>query len=206
MATETRNFLDFVGRFTTIDEDHPLTVMTVLAALPLLDRAGPWLAGGSIRRTLQGQEPESDFDFFFRDEEQLTAFVKDITSRGAVLQSESDHHETYAMIIGFERRLIQCIKFKFYESAAEVVDSFDFTICQCAFDGETLTLGEFTLWDLARKRLVIHKITYPVSTMRRMLKYTKQGFYACAGCLQKILADTATSTELQQQLDIEYVD
>ncbi|MFP3367631.1 hypothetical protein R0J93_28775, partial [Pseudoalteromonas sp. SIMBA_148] len=60
--------------------------------------------------------------------------------------------------------------------------------------------------DLGRRKLAIHKITYPVATMRRMLKYTTQGFTACAGCMQQIIKDTATSPEAMSQLDIEYVD
>jgi len=70
----------------------------------------------------------------------------------------------------------------------------------------TLTLGEFTLWDLGRKRLAINRITYPVSTMRRMLKYSKQGFFACGGCMATILQETILSPELHTQLDITYLD
>jgi len=103
-------------------------------------------------------------------------------------------------------RDVQCIRFSFYQSAEAVIDSFDYTICMLAFDGATLTLGDFTLWDLGRKRLAIHKITYPVATMRRMLKYASQGFTACKGCLATILTETANQPELRQQLNIEYVD
>jgi len=59
---------------------------------------------------------------------------------------------------------------------------------------------------LGRRKLAVHKISYPVATMRRLLKYTKQGFTACAGCLQSILKETASSPEAMSQLDIEYVD
>jgi hypothetical protein len=62
------------------------------------------------------------------------------------------------------------------------------------------------LWDLGRKRLAIHKVTYPVATMRRMIKYTRQGFNACAGCMATLLRETATSPEAMASLDIAYVD
>jgi len=73
-----------------------------------------------------------------------------------------------------------------------------------AFDGTTLTVGDFTLWDLGRKRLAVHRITFPVSSMRRVLKYTRQGFYACNGALNSLLRATADNPELRT--DIAYVD
>jgi hypothetical protein len=106
---------------------------------------------------------------------------------------------------GLERD-VQCIRFAFYPNAQAVIDSFDYTICQLAFDGKTVTLGDFTLWDLGRRRLAIHKITYPVATMRRMLKYTTQGFTACAGCMATILTETARNPAILDQMGIAYVD
>jgi hypothetical protein len=180
----------------------------ILAALPPVKRDGPWLGGGALRRTLAGQSLESDFDFFFRDADQLTAFAEGLEAAGLQKVRETAHHMQFRGYIASATRNIdvQLIRFKYYESAAEVIDSFDYTICQFAFDGEMITVGKYALWDLGRRKLVIHKITYPVSTMRRLLKYTKQGFTACAGCLGTILRETAQSPELLGQLDIEYVD
>jgi hypothetical protein len=183
------------------------TLSLILNMLPSLSPEGPWLAGGALRRTLQGAEPESDFDFFFRDADQLTDFVAGLKARGLIKIRETQHHVHYrGRLEGAVERDVQCIRFAFYESAEAVIDSFDYTICQLAFDGTTITLGDFTLWDLGRRRLAIHKITYPVATMRRMLKYASQGFTACKGCLAAILTVTADTPALRQQLQIEYVD
>lgn len=201
------NLEDFLARST----DKPFsetTLALVLRELPGLSADGPWLAGGALRRTLQGKEPESDFDFFFRDADQLAAFVRKIEARGLEKIKETEHHVHYRGRLGDDGRDrdIQCIRFAFYANASAVIDSFDYTICQLAFDGMKLTLGEFTLWDLGRRRLAIHKITYPVATMRRMLKYASQGFTACRGCLSAILIATAETPALREQLNIEYVD
>ena len=91
---------------------------------------------------------------------------------------------------------VQCIRFAFYADADAVINSFDFTICQFAFDGATLTHGEYALWDLGRKRLAVHQITFPVSSMRRVLKYATQGFKACNGCLAALLRATADNPSL----------
>lgn len=203
----TYEIRDFLARSTDKPFDET-TLAKVLAGLPGLSTSGPWLAGGSLRRTLLGQEPASDFDFFFRDADQLAAFATDLDARGFAKIRETEHHMHYRGRIGDDGFPVevQCIRFAFYQNASAVVDSFDFTICMFAFDGETLTVGDHALWDLGRKRLAVHKITFPVSTMRRLLKYGRQGFTACKGALTQILQQTATTPELLQQLDIEYVD
>ena len=204
MATSSYNFLAFLDRSGLAQDECEL--FSVTTVLPSCSPRGPWLAGGAIRRTVLGQSLDSDFDYFFYDEAQLRAFADAIVALGGTLEKSTEHHESYRVLIDGKSRLVQCIKFKYYETAEQVVESFDYTICQLASDGSRLIVGEHTLWDLGRKRLAIHEITYPVSTMRRMLKYTRQGFYACAGCMQAILARTVASPELQMQLDTEYVD
>lgn len=200
------NLEQFLARSTDQSFDDT-TLSAVLADLPELTSKGPWLAGGALRRTILGQEPESDFDFFFRDADQLASFVEHLENEGCTKVRETQHHVHYrGPIGGGVDRDIQCIRFAFYGSAEEVIDSFDFTLCMFAFDGETLTAGEFSLWDLGRGRLAVHKITYPVATMRRLIKYTSQGFKACKGALASILTKTASSPALMEQIDVEYVD
>ena len=201
------NLADFLARSTDVPFADT-TLAKLLSSLPGLEEDGPWIAGGALRRTLLRQEPESDFDFFFRDAEQLAAFAAALEVKGLVKIRETVHHLHYRGVVGDGGvpRDIQCIRFAFYPSAQAVIDSFDYTICQVAFDGQTVTLGDFTLWDLGRKRLAIHKITYPVATMRRMIKYTAQGFTACAGCMATILTETARNPEALAQMGVEYVD
>jgi hypothetical protein len=201
------NLEDFLARSTDRAFEET-TLYKVLQELPSCRPDGPWIAGGALRRTLQGKEPESDFDFFFRDKDQLECFALTLSALGLEKIRETQHHVHYRGRLGSEAAIrdVQCIRFAFYDSASAVIDSFDFTICMLAFDGKTLTLGDFTLWDLGRKRLAIHKISYPVATMRRMLKYTSQGFTACKGCLASILKAVPENPKLLEQLQIEYVD
>ncbi|CAH1657537.1 conserved hypothetical protein [Hyphomicrobiales bacterium] len=203
----TYNLREFLGRSTDKEFDET-TLGTVLSSLPALSSSGPWLAGGALRRTLLGKEPDSDLDFFFKDADQLLAFRDGLENAGLVKVRETKHHMHYRGPIGESgiHRDVQLIRFAFYENAEAVIDSFDFTVCMFAFDGETLTVGDHALWDLGRKRLAVHKISYPVATMRRLLKYANQGFTACKGALGAILLQTAQSAELQAQIDIEYVD
>lgn len=195
----------FLARSTDREFDET-TLAKVLAGLPALSATGPWLAGGSLRRTLLRQEPDSDFDFFFHDAEQLTAFSSALERAGMEKLRETEHHLHYRGRVGDSAMPIdvQCIRFAFYADADAVINSFDFTICQFAFDGATLTHGEYALWDLGRKRLAVHQITFPVSSMRRVLKYATQGFKACNGCLAALLRATADNPSLNTE--IAYVD
>lgn len=168
---------------------------------------GPWLGGGALRRTLLGEDVPSDIDMFFAGAEQLKWFVQYLQTSGFEKVRETEHHAHYRGSFDGDRvRDIQCIRFAYYQDAAAVIDSFDFTVCQFAFDGEQLTCGEHALWDLGRKRLALHKLTYPVATMRRMIKYSQQGFYACPGCMSAILTATVDSPALREQMSITYVD
>lgn len=196
---------DFLARSTERPFEET-TLYAVLAALPALSADGPWLAGGALRRTLMQSEPDSDFDFFFRDADQLMTFVSGLERLGMEKVRETEHHVHYRGRAGDSALPldIQCIRFAFYSDAKAVVDSFDFTICQFAFDGTNLTAGPYALWDLGRKRLAVNRITFPVSSMRRVLKYASQGFKACNGCLATILRATQDNPALN--MEIAYVD
>lgn len=191
------NLDDFLAR-STEREFSETTLCKVLAGLPPLAPEGPWLSGGALRRTLMQQEPESDFDFFFRNADQLASFTAWLDANGFEKARETEHHVHYRGRAGDAQVLVdvQCIRFAFYADAQAVIDSFDFTICQFAFDGVEMICGDFALWDLGRKRLAVNKITFPVSSMRRVLKYGAQGFKACNGCLQAILRATAENPEI----------
>ncbi len=203
--TQTFELEDFLARST----DKPFsetTLATVLSGLPALSVDGPWLAGGALRRALLRQEPDSDIDFFFRDADQLKAFRDDLAAKGLKQVRETEHHVEFRGRIGESaiERVVQLIRFAFYANAAAVIDSFDFTICQLAFDGKTITVGDHTLWDLGRKRLAVHRVTFPVASLRRLLKYGQQDFTACNGALATLLRATAQNPELK--MDIAYVD
>ena len=84
-----------IQHFLNRSTDKPFeetTLAKVIADLPNLGTDGPWIAGGSLRRTLQNAEPDSDFDLFFRDAEQLAAFQAALLLKGFTVAKETDHH------------------------------------------------------------------------------------------------------------------
>lgn len=169
--------------------------------LPALSVSGPWLCGGAVRRFVSNVPLDSDFDLFFSSKEQHDQVVDWMKKKKAKLLSSNDFNTTYLL----NELKIQLIHINYYENIAEVLESFDFSLCKFGFDGEDLTLGDWTLWDVARKRLVPENITYATSTLRRIIKYTNQGFTICSGGLAHILQSVVDNPEKIQQ-DIEYID
>src|SRR3546814_11060115 len=78
---------------------------------------------------------------------------------------------------------VQAIRIAFHETLESVLESFDFSICQCGYDGTDILLGQWTLFDLASKRLVPGQLRYGTSSLRRVIKYTRQGYTICSGGL-----------------------
>ncbi|OPH61910.1 hypothetical protein BC351_01320 [Paenibacillus ferrarius] len=197
------NFKEFLSRFMNDVDDHEL--FAVLKGLPDFITNEMWLAGGAIRRTLIGSELSSDFDLFFKNEAILKQYAKSLEGKKAKKTAETEHHITYCLDIKGNTRIIQLIKIGYYESPEAVIDTFDFTIAQFAYDGTDLFCGRYSLWDLSRKRLALHKLTYGVATMRRLIKYTKQDFTACAGVMQSILEAVVNDPKVVQS-NIQYID
>lgn len=204
---QTFSFAAFFARSSDVlPEDHEL--FQALGRLPQVGSAGPWLAGGALRRTLLGQPLDSDFDFFFASQEQFDTFSATIKTLGAWQVSKNEHSTTFRLPSKapqptgedeFSDYLpeitVQAITTQWYGSLDEVLDSFDFTLCQFGYDGANLVCGDYSLWDLGRRRLVPHRLTYGTASLRRLLKYTKQGFTICGGglsdFLEKVAADPA---------------
>lgn len=173
-----------------------------------LNTVGCWLGGGAIRRTLIKQPLDSDFDFFFNSVDSKDQFVERTKGLGFSITRETKHHtELKGKLSNSEIPIIvQAIHFKYYNNTEEVLDSFDYTISQFVYDGDNLHTTTEALWDLGRRKLALHRVTYPVATMRRMLKYCNQGFTACGGCMADLYVKTMDNPDALGELDIAYVD
>ena len=170
--------------------------------LPKLDRKGPWVAGGVLRRLISGEKDiDSDIDVFFANFQQLEAFKDGLRKADCELKRENEYNSTWLM----GELEVQLIHIKFYKSPAELLDSFDFTLCQLATDGKTLWCAPYALWDIGRKRLVLHRLTYAVASVRRLLKYGAQGFTVCSGAIAQILHEAQKNPETVET-EVRYVD
>lgn len=204
---QTFDLIQFADKYW--DTENCL-LLKILSQLPKLENT--WLGGGAIRRTIKKQKLDSDFDFFFKSEEVYRKFFEDIKAKFKITnlkQNDANLSFDIELIID-EKPLvinIQLIIISYYAGPEVLFESFDYTLCQFATDGERLFCGDTALFDVANNKIVVNKITYPVASLRRLLKYTKQGFYACGGCLAELLHQ---SSELivagKIQDDFKYID
>jgi hypothetical protein len=153
-----------------------------------------FIGGGAIRDYLSGSEVK-DIDVFTANkeaEEKLLAFFKE---KGKLI-----NENTLLANYTYKDRWFQVIKGKHYNTGYELIDSFDFTICQAALGVEIELYPEQNRKDLVvhflsadnffqdtlAKHLRVHKITYPLSTLERMQKYIQKGYTACNGTLLEV--------------------
>lgn len=159
-----------------------------------------FIAGGCFRDLFLEQSPK-DIDIFFKDAESFSKALGLMESNGDYEQLPTPKDFNKAVEFDYAKSVrvitfkpkdetkpsIQLIKVAWYPSAHHVIDTFDFTISQFSTDGKDFYAHPMAFLDLARKRIVLHKVTFPESTMRRLIKYTQKGFYACGGTLSSLV-------------------
>ena len=163
------------------------------------------VAGGCIRSMLLREWPQ-DIDIFFKNKEAFEEFKR---------QSDQDNKVTYETensVVYKEHKIdgkvvpLNLVKIAYYETPEKCIETFDFTISQFALDkDQNIIATEGAILDLYGKRLVIDKLTYPVSTIRRMIKFTKRGYYMCDGAIKSLFKDVVAKPELIN-VDVKYID
>ncbi len=176
----------------------------VILALPkilpeLLHTNECWVAGGFIRRWYYTLPQTSDIDLFFGNDKAYNSMCEELNKITLEPPVISKFNKSFKIKIGDTPSPgqedigkpwilnIQAINHNYYTSMEALMDSFDFTLCQFAYNGVDICITENGLIDSQRKRLVPHKITYGVSSLRRIIKYTSQGYYMCGGSASNFL-------------------
>lgn len=185
------NLADWAKRYG--QEDHKL--LELCHTLP----DGCWIAGGAVRDFIQGNPIRKDVDYFFRDEKAFQVLM------GAIPNGDKNHQKHVTSWVDENGLKHQAIRLQWYLGPLGVIDTFDFTICQCVTDGLTLWVGPYTLYDIARKRLQVHRITYANASLRRAWKYMSYGFTACDGTITSMLDEIAAKPETRTT-EVMYVD
>lgn len=140
-----------------------------------------WLAGGAVRRAITGEQMEdADYDLFFWDEARMDA-VQEVAENRDRYDVVYVCDEGELVTIKDRQSLpvdmtIQLIGIDFFDSATDVIESFDFTISMAVVDGDEVLTTEQAIEDMADRTLRINKVTYPVATARRFGKYRDQGY------------------------------
>jgi hypothetical protein len=165
----------------------------ILEELPETLRPNVFIAGGAIRDYLSNAEVK-DIDMFTTNKQSEDELIKFFKEKGKLI-NENDQIANYT----YKERWFQVIKGRHFTMPQELIESFDFTICQAvvftnvSVTEEGLKVGgvEFDasttfFQDTLSRHLRINKITFPLSTLERMQKYIQRGYVACNGTLLEI--------------------
>lgn len=149
-----------------------------------------WLTGGALRHFLLKQKI-LDYDYFFKNEKDFKEAIDKLKKNGAILKENLSKIKTFKI----NRKEIQLVGEKFFKNEKELLNHCDFTITQFILwkDEENIYSTRKALNDLKKKELIIHKITYPLTTLKRAFKYQSRGFSLSNKILIKI-ADAITKS------------
>jgi len=125
---------------------------------------------------------KTDYDIFFPNEKEYEKARTYFKAKEAEIKWESDN----GMKVKHNGKTYDLVK-KFFSDPQTTIDAFDFTTSMIAVDNEKIYHGETTFIDLAKRQLMINKITYPASTLSRAFRYYKKGFTMCLSEMKKLI-------------------
>jgi len=153
-----------------------------------------FIAGGCFK-DLFCQEKVKDLDVFFEKQEDFNSAVSYFSGQYEefIEWYENDSVKAFKQV---ELNVVIELNRKIFGTPEEILNQFDFTIAKCAYfkkevqdddsaEGEThieygLLMHEDFFEHLHMKRLVIDdQIPFPMSTLERMFRYAKYGYFPC---------------------------
>jgi hypothetical protein len=177
---------------------------------------GPWIAGGGPL-TWYNQQPtlENDIDIFCKDTDQANDIVKTLnTKSGSSMLCQTANavtFEVYSVAADFGRttrhtfkgrKKVQVITCKYFNSAQEVIDDFDITVCKIVTDGYKYITGENTIKHIKNKELAFTKFT--PNSMKRYVKYSAYGYTPSAETFAELVKFYSNNPTKYTILDDQY--
>lgn len=209
-APFAERFAHFLTRTATVYAKAPLSLLSdrgiqnrLLENLVEYLPDGAIIGGGFLTQVILEEDNATDIDLFFTSEKafrdtvaliqrppkedtQAWAYSGYKPKDDAVFDLDKLGNSRFITFVHPKRPALQLLRMVWYDSPEHVIDSFDLTVVQFAADKSGLTYNPVSFIDLSRKRLVLHRMQFCASTLRRLIKYAAKGFYACPGSLAHI--------------------
>ena len=143
-------------------------------------KGGPYIAGGALRRWVQGEKYENfkaDVDFFFTDGIQLNEVKPNLVKNYSLsLVKKSAYQETYkGPEDQFEYQFIHHPS-AWVDDKSKFLHRFDFKHSQFLTDGVNIFYFQDSLKDAKDKVNNILHIRSPKLILKRLLKFTAEGY------------------------------
>lgn len=161
---------------------------------------GPWIAGGAPLKWYENRPVgTSDIDVFCRNSQQATSVIKRIKDLTSYTAAKTNNAQTYKLYQEEEQIYgkktgtftkewtIQIITCNYYESAQQLVDRFDITVCQIATAGTEWVLGEHAAADIRNRRLRFSDQILAPDAAKRLVKYWTYGYRPDPGMIATII-------------------
>lgn len=173
-----------------------------LPPLPLV--RGAYIAGGFAADLLinNGYGDARDVDVFFNDKRAFEEMVERLIALGYVLDSQClpfydsatkrliwteeftkqvpyvEFHPPFELRHQYGDKTVQLVKIRWYEDAEHVIDSFDFTVVQVAFDlgAQECFFNPLAPLHFAQRLIVQHRVESRARVLLRLQKYKDKGF------------------------------
>lgn len=162
----------------------------------ILEDVGAFVAGGAITSILTGQEI-NDFDIYLPNRDALEEIIG-YMSHDFVGYLPVSHVSRKAITfkIPSEDQSVQIVVDRFYETAEDIFDSFDFTVNMGAYNLKTkeLFLHDSALLHASRREIHVNpKTSYPIVSLRRLFKYKDKGYFVQQSEIIKLCLAVANS-------------
>lgn len=145
-----------------------------------------WIAGGAVRTFIEHRNvPKNcDFDLWCKTDAVRESIESTAAAKNWTKLFENDTSSNWRTTRG---KWVQVIRKHTFETPEKTLAAFDFSVCAMAVSQSRVLVHENALLDMAMKRLSIISLPFPVSSMKRALKYAAKGFSICTGELTKLI-------------------
>ena len=145
----------------------------------------------------------NDVDLFFFDSTYYNTIKVYFTeSLGAekIFTSKNDCLTTFVFGgVKYQCIYIRSVNNTDSDPVVSILDKFDFRACQMAYYNGWFYFFKNSIRDNKRKILHIHKVTYPITTMKRIAKYKRKGFF-CQHAYVVLFNEINTRTFSKEEL------
>lgn len=135
---------------------------------------GAFIAGGALTSVFTGNII-SDVDVYFKTKEDFVQAVCEAYDSSFWCVAATDRAVTFVD----RDNIIQLMHFDFFETAQEIFDAFDYTVCMAAYDidKQDFVFSEDFFKHASQRFLRFHSGTrYPYGSLMRVLKYQDRGY------------------------------
>lgn len=147
----------------------------------IINNLNCWIAGGAVRDYYSLGYITSDIDIYFPNQDEFNKAFYQFDYLKARLIYENEKIAIWL----YNNKKFELIKI-YFSTPEETINAFDFTVCCCAVSFNNVYFHETFFIDLSKRRLVINKLPYPISTLQRLQKYIKKGYTICNGGILEI--------------------